>query len=85
MLRSYLAIAIRLMIRNLTFSIINIGGLAICLAGCVFIIYFVYDELTYDKFHTKEDRIHRITIKINDPPNTNSSRFTDQRIGLYLK
>ena len=62
MLKNYFIIAWRNLMRNKAFSIINIFGLAIGIAGCLIIILFVYDELSYDKFNKKADRIVRVTF-----------------------
>ncbi len=60
MLRNYFKIAWRNLIRNKTFSAINILGLAIGVAACVLILQYVAVELSYDNFHTKGDRIYRV-------------------------
>lgn len=50
------------MIRHKGFSFINIVGLAIGLAACIIILLFILDEISYDRFHEKAHRIHRITV-----------------------
>ena len=60
MLRNYLKIAWRNLVRNKAFSAINILGLAIGIAACVLILQYVTFELSYDDFHTKSDRIYRV-------------------------
>jgi putative ABC transport system permease protein len=60
---NYLKIAYRNLAKNKSFSLINIVGLSIGLAACFLIFQFVNFELSYDKFHSKHDRIYRI---IND-------------------
>lgn len=84
MLQHYFVIAVRNLARHKTFSLINIGGLAISLASCLFIFYYVYDEVTYDRFHNHADRIVRITQTFTTPESTQNLRFTNQKIGLYL-
>jgi putative ABC transport system permease protein len=59
MLKFNILIAIRNISRNLKYTIINIGGLAIGLTCFIFITLYISDELKYDKFHTKSDRIYR--------------------------
>jgi len=59
MLKFNILIAIRNITRNLKYTIINIGGLAIGLTCFIFITLYISDELKYDKFHTKSDRIYR--------------------------
>jgi putative ABC transport system permease protein len=85
MLQNYITVALRNLARSKMFTFINIGGLGISLASCVFILYFVFDELTFDRFHDKADRIYRVTTTFVDPPNTNRVRITDQSIGPFLK
>lgn len=63
MLLNYLKIAWRKLIRNKAFSAINIVGLAIGMATCLLISLFVLDELSYDRYPEKADRIVRVTFK----------------------
>jgi hypothetical protein len=63
MLRHYAKIAIRNLLRQKVYSIINITGLAIGLAGCILITLFVLQELSYDRFHGKAERIFRVGTK----------------------
>jgi putative ABC transport system permease protein len=60
MLRNYLKIAIRNMKRHKGYSFINISGLAIGMACCILILLYVTDELSYDNYHEKADRIYRV-------------------------
>ncbi|GAB3557536.1 ABC transporter permease [Spirosoma fluminis] len=60
MIRNYLTIAWRNLNRNRAFSAINIAGLSIGLATCILISLFVLDELSYDRFNEKADRIVRV-------------------------
>ncbi|MGI8635054.1 MAG: ABC transporter permease, partial [Segetibacter sp.] len=60
MLKHYLKTAIRNMMRQRTFSIINIGGLALSLTAVWVIALFVADELSYDKYHIHGAKIFRL-------------------------
>ncbi len=60
MLKNYLKIAFRNLWKRKGFSAINIIGLAIGLATCLLIMLFVLDELSYDRFNKKADRIYRV-------------------------
>jgi len=60
MLKNYLKIALRNLWKNKGFSAINIIGLAAGLATCLLIMLYVMDELSYDKYNTKADRIYRV-------------------------
>jgi putative ABC transport system permease protein len=63
MLRNYLKIALRNLVKNKAFSFINIGGLTIGLTCSVLIYLWVKDELQIDAFHEKGDRIYTVTSK----------------------
>ncbi len=65
MLKNYIKIAYRNLLRSKAFSAINIVGLAFGLATCLIIGLFVLDELSYDRFHEKADRIVRVTFRAN--------------------
>lgn len=60
MIKNYLLIALRNLKKNTLFSFINIAGLAIGLAASIMIWLWVYDELSFDKFHDNSDRIYRV-------------------------
>lgn len=62
MLSNYLKIISRNLWRNKTFTSINIAGLAIGMATCILILLFIQHELSFDRFHTKADRIYRVTF-----------------------
>jgi putative ABC transport system permease protein len=64
MLRNYLKIALRNLLRNKVYSFINIGGLAVGMATCLLITLYVFDEISYDRFNEKADRIYRLDMDI---------------------
>lgn len=64
MIRNYLKIAWRNLLKNKTFSLINIFGLAIGFSSFMLIGLYVIDELSYDRFHEKADRIYRLDADI---------------------
>ncbi len=51
------------MIKNKVFSFINIAGLAIGLSCFLLITLYVMDELSFDKYNDKADRIYRINSR----------------------
>lgn len=65
MLKNYIKIAWRNLLRNRAFSAINILGLAIGLASCMLISLYVLDELSFDRYNEKADQIVRIAFKGN--------------------
>ncbi len=56
-------IAVRNLWRNKGFSIINILGLSIGLATCLIILLFVQNELSFDRYNKKADRIVRVVLR----------------------
>lgn len=64
MISNYLKIAWRNLLKNKTFSLINISGLAIGFSSFILIGLYVVDELSYDKYNEKADRIYRINTDI---------------------
>lgn len=58
MLFNYLKIGCRNLLKNKGFSAINITGLAIGMASAILIFLWIYDEVTYEQFHEKKDRIY---------------------------
>lgn len=59
-LRNYSKTIHRNLLRNKTFSIINITGLAIGMASALIILLWVKNEMSYDLFHEKKDRIYQV-------------------------
>ena len=68
MLKNYFKVALRNLVRHKGFSAINIAGLAVGMASCILIFLYVQDELSYDRYHEKADRIYRLERegKFND-------------------
>ena len=62
MIRNYFLIAIRHIRKQKFYSFINILGLTIGIAASLFIILYVSDELSYDRFHTNIDRLYRVGL-----------------------
>ncbi|NHB67769.1 ABC transporter permease [Perlabentimonas gracilis] len=60
MLRNYLLVAFRSLKRNMGFSLINIIGLATGMAASILILFWVTDEVNYDRFHNNINEIYRV-------------------------
>jgi putative ABC transport system permease protein len=65
MIQNYLKIAWRNLLKHKSFSFINILGLAIGISACVIIFLYVHQELTFDLYNVKADRIARVTTRSN--------------------
>ena len=66
MLRNYLSVALRHILRYKGLSFIKVFGLSLGIASCLFIYLFVADELSFDDFHRKKDELFRlIQVQVN--------------------
>lgn len=64
MIKEYLKLTLRHIRRRKGTAFVNIGGLAIGLAACILVFYFIRDELSYDRFHTHIDSIYELKAKV---------------------
>lgn len=66
MLRHYFVTALRALAKFKAYAIINLLGLALGLTTGIFILMYVMDELSFDRFHTKADRVFRVGTDMTD-------------------
>jgi putative ABC transport system permease protein len=64
MFKNYLTIAIRNIGRHKGYTFLNVAGLAIGIASCILIFFFIRNELSYDRYHADADRIYRVAIDV---------------------
>ncbi len=62
MFKNFLNTTLRVLYRNKGFTAINILGLAIGFASCIFIALYINHEVSFDRFHNNSDRIYRTTF-----------------------
>ncbi|MBA4054373.1 MAG: macrolide export ATP-binding/permease MacB, partial [Marivirga sp.] len=67
MIKNYLKVALRAILRNKLSSFINIFGLALAMGCCLLIYLFITDELSYDRHNTNADRTYRVTRNFLSP------------------
>jgi putative ABC transport system permease protein len=67
MIRNYLIVALRNLVRHKLYSFINIAGLAIGLACVIFVLLFIRDELSYDKWIPDTQNLYRIELETYSP------------------
>ncbi|MDE2728375.1 MAG: ABC transporter permease, partial [Gemmatimonadota bacterium] len=60
MFRNYLTVAFRHLNRQKGYSAINVMSLALGIACALLILLYIRDELSYDRYHEKADRIYRV-------------------------
>ncbi len=64
MIRNYIVLALRNLLKRKVYSFINITGLAIGIAVCLVIWKYVEFELSYDRFHPRAENIYRVTSSL---------------------
>jgi len=66
MFKNYLKIAWRNLIKSKFYSIINILGLAAGMAVAMLIAFWIWDEVTYDKYHINHERLAQVMTTFID-------------------
>jgi putative ABC transport system permease protein len=85
MLKNYFKIAFRSLARNKTITMINVLGLVIGISFSCMLYVYVNNELSYDSFHSKAERIFRIlTIDKRLPQNERTYAVTAPPLGQEL-
>src|ERR1700682_6218755 len=85
MLKNYLRIAIRSLLKNKIFSFINIFGLAVGLTCCMLIAAFLYDELSYDTYPVQAAQIYRLSLRITQNGGDADYPDVDVAVGAGIK
>jgi len=67
MLKNLLTIAFRNFRRDWWYSLLNILGLTIGITFSLFLIFYIKDELSYDRYNTRAERIFRVSSNIKEP------------------
>ena len=70
MLRNYVKVAIRSLLKNRIYTIINILGLSVGIASSLLIFLHVEDELSYDNFHSDGENIYKMVLERIYPDHT---------------
>ena len=75
MIKTYFKIAWRNLMKSIGYSTINIAGLAVGMAVTLLIGLWIYDELSFDKYHKNHSRVGQVftTQTFNDKTETSSS------------
>ncbi|MCB9294736.1 MAG: ABC transporter permease [Lewinellaceae bacterium] len=85
MWQNYLKIAWRNLLRNRSYALVNILGLAVGLACFMFIILYVQDELSYDRWQERGDRIYRMALERKYPGRSRHYAIIPPGYGEVLK
>ncbi|HYC84579.1 MAG TPA: ABC transporter permease [Chryseosolibacter sp.] len=85
MLKSIIVTAIRNLVRNRSFSLINLVGLSVSMSLGLLIILIIREQYTYDNFHQDTDRIYRVNTRAIREGGTEDYASTALPIGTALK
>ncbi len=69
MLKNLLVIALRNIRKDKIYSAVNILGFSIGITCSVFLLMYILDELSYDRYHQDADNIYRVVSNIKEPDN----------------
>jgi putative ABC transport system permease protein len=75
MIKNYIKIGLRSLIKNRIYTIINILGLSVGIASSLLILLHVEDELSYDKLHSKGDHIYKMVLERLYPDHVTNYAF----------
>jgi putative ABC transport system permease protein len=64
MFRNYLTTGFRNIRKHRGYTLINVLGLALGLAACLLVVLYARDELSYDRYNAKADRISRVMVRL---------------------
>jgi len=67
MIRNYLKIAFRNLVKGKFISFINLFGLTMGLTCCLLILTYILNELSFDKYNKNADNIYRVTRLFRNP------------------
>ena len=84
MIRNYLTIATRNLVKSKIYSIINVAGLAAGMACCILTLLYVRDEMSYDEHHIHANRIFRLVEEVQVAGNTRRVAITSFPMGPAL-
>ena len=85
MIKNFLVIALRNLKKDFWYNLVNILGLTMGITFSLFLIFYIKDELGYDKHNEKADRIFRINSYIQEKDKNTDWTVTQLPLGPTLK
>jgi putative ABC transport system permease protein len=67
MFKNLIKTAVRHILKHIGYSLLNILGLTLGITSALFLIIYVSNEVSYDRYHEKADRIYRVSSSIKEP------------------
>src|SRR6185312_9485759 len=83
--KNLLKISLRNIAKDKVYSAINIFGLTIGITCSLFLLMYILDELSYDRYHKNADNIYRIVSDIKEPDNAFTWAVAQQPLGVELR
>src|ERR1044071_2433857 len=85
MIKNLLLIAIRNFKKDKWYSLLNVLGLTIGITFSLFLIFYITDELSYDRYHEKADRIYRIVTYVQERDKNMNIAITQFPLAATIK
>jgi putative ABC transport system permease protein len=85
MLKNLIKIALRNILKDKTYSAINIIGLTVGITCSLFLLMYILDELSYDRYHTKAENLYRIVSNVKEPDDAFTWAFVQTPLGEELR
>src|SRR5450432_283169 len=85
MIKNYLKVAVRSLLRRKGYTLINMFGLAISMAVCLLIVLFIESEVSYDSFQQKGKDIYRVVLDRKYPTRSTAYSMIPLSIGESIK
>ena len=85
MLKNYFKVSLRTFWRYKIYSIVNVIGLGVAIAASLLIAVYIIQEFSFDRHHTKADRIHRITLEQESVESKTQSALTPPGLAPALQ
>lgn len=86
MIKNYFKTAWRNLIAGKSFSVINIAGLSIGMAGAILIMLWLYNEISFDKFHANKDNLYEVYgLTAGNDGHPTTIPAVAEPLGPYLK
>jgi putative ABC transport system permease protein len=84
MLKNHIKVALQTLMKHKGYTIINVFGLSLGFTCCILIAFFVADELSYDRYHEKADRIFKVVTDSRSPDSESQFALTPAPLGGAL-
>jgi len=85
MIKNFFLIALRNLKKDKWYSLLNILGLTIGITFSLFLIFYVVDELNYDRYHKNADRIYRIVSYVQEKDKNTNFTLSQMPLGPTLQ